>query len=197
MKDKAKSFSTGYVFDPVFLQHTLSDHPENDKRLRAILDELGISRLIQGLREIDIHSATKDELSLVHRADYIDLVKEQCRQSRYLDPDTYTNPFTFRAAAHAAGGLIDLTSAVLDGTLRNGFAFLRPPGHHALSDRALCLSAIRYPSIFCSTPNGDSDARQCSRISTRIVPPDVRQPTLSPQIPFDNSISAFSRRHWS
>jgi acetoin utilization deacetylase AcuC-like enzyme len=33
--------------------------------------------------------------------------------------------------------LIDLTLAVIDGQLKNGFALIRPPGHHALPDRAM------------------------------------------------------------
>jgi acetoin utilization deacetylase AcuC-like enzyme len=58
-----------------------------------------------------------------------------------LDPDTYTNQYSYEAALHAAGGLIELTHAVIDGRLDNGFALVRPPGHHAVPERAMgfCL----------------------------------------------------------
>jgi acetoin utilization deacetylase AcuC-like enzyme len=147
MKKKEKISSTGYVYDPVFLQHTLTDHPENDSRLRAIMGELEESGLNRSLHNSTARSATPEELSLVHRAEYIRLVKEQCRQSRYLDPDTYTNPHTFAAASKAAGGLIDLAKAVLDGALHNGFALIRPPGHHALSDRAMGFCVFNNEAI--------------------------------------------------
>lgn len=147
MEDQLKSVTTGYVFDPLFLKHTLADHPENDQRLRAILAELDDSGLIQRLRHTDTHMATEGELSFVHRTDYIEEVKKQCQRYRYLDPDTYTNPFTYDAAARAAGGLIDLTVEVIDGTLRNGFALLRPPGHHALPDRAMGFCVFNNEAI--------------------------------------------------
>jgi acetoin utilization deacetylase AcuC-like enzyme len=147
MKDHLKSGTTGYVFDPLFLKHTLADHPENDERLRAILAELEDSGLIQTLRQTETHMAKEDELSCVHQAGYIDQVKKQCRQSRYLDPDTYTNPFTYEAASRAAGSLIDLTVEVIYGTLRNGFALLRPPGHHALPDRAMGFCVFNNEAI--------------------------------------------------
>jgi len=50
----------------------------------------------------------------------------------YLDMDTYLTPDTYAAAATAAAGTVDLTLAALDGVVDNGFALVRPPGHHAL-----------------------------------------------------------------
>ena len=54
-------------------------------------------------------------------------------KGRYLDEeeDTYINEFSSEAASLATGGLIELTSKVVEGTLKNGFALVRPPGHHA------------------------------------------------------------------
>ena len=63
-----------------------------------------------------------------------------CRAS----PSTPTRPVSahsFDTACLAAGGLLALLDAVMAGRLRNGFAFVRPPGHHAERDRAMgfCL----------------------------------------------------------
>ncbi len=41
------------------------------------------------------------------------------------------------AALLAAGSGVHLADAILDGRLRNGFAMVRPPGHHAESDFAM------------------------------------------------------------
>ena len=60
---------------------------------------------------------------------------------RQLDPDTYTSPGSALAARLAAGGVVDLAAGVAAGRLSNGFAIVRPPGHHAEADRAMgfCL----------------------------------------------------------
>ncbi len=51
------------------------------------------------------------------------------------------NARSYEAAVLAAGGLLALVEAVVEGKVRNGFALVRPPGHHALPDRGMgfCL----------------------------------------------------------
>ena len=48
-----------------------------------------------------------------------------------LGGDAWTGPGTHDAMLLAAGGLLAAVDAVLDGTVDNAFALLRPPGHHA------------------------------------------------------------------
>jgi acetoin utilization deacetylase AcuC-like enzyme len=133
-----KNRTTGYVYDPIFLKHTQPWHPESAQRLEAILAELKSTGLLESLQQIPSRAATFDELSYVHPASHIDLVKKISQSGGgHLDPDTYTTSDTYDAAAVAAGSLIDLTLAVIDGQVKNGFAFVRPPGHHALSNRAM------------------------------------------------------------
>lgn len=48
------------------------------------------------------------------------------------DTDTIWNElYTARACRLAIGNTIAISKAVLDGKLKNGFAIVRPPGHHA------------------------------------------------------------------
>jgi histone deacetylase 6 len=60
---------------------------------------------------------------------------------KFLDSDTYVNRYSNDAARLAIGGLIELAEAVINGKVRNGFAVIRPPGHHADCVRAqgFCL----------------------------------------------------------
>ena len=37
----------------------------------------------------------------------------------------------------AAGSVIELADKVISGEVKNGFAFVRPPGHHALPNQAM------------------------------------------------------------
>ncbi|MFQ5611623.1 MAG: histone deacetylase [Anaerolineae bacterium] len=134
--------TTGYVYDEIFLEHFLPGHPESPERLRAILEQLQAADLLGRLTLVPARPATVDELSTCHILRHIEAVEAISRSGGgHLDADTYTTSASFAAAAKAAGGLIDLTLAVLDGRLNNGFALIRPPGHHATPERAMgfCL----------------------------------------------------------
>lgn len=133
---------TGYVFDEIFTKHDLPGHPENANRLFAAMEYLANHDILPQLTEISSRPANREELMRCHHLRYIELVEETCRHGGgMLDPDTYSNQFSYEAAVRAAGGLIDLTAAVLKGTLDNGFALVRPPGHHATPLQAMgfCL----------------------------------------------------------
>jgi len=133
-----KGATTGYVYDPIFLKHTQPWHPESAQRLEAILAELKSTGLLDLLQQVPSRAATPEELAYVHPASYIDLVKEISQSGGgHLDPDTYTTSYTYDAATVAAGSLIDLTLAAIDSQVKNGFAFVRPPGHHAMPNRAM------------------------------------------------------------
>src|SRR5439155_6743423 len=63
------------------------------------------------------------------------------RPSYAFDADTPTSARSFETARLAAGGYLVLLDAIMAGEVTNGFAFVRPPGHHAEADRAMgfCL----------------------------------------------------------
>lgn len=135
--------TTGLVDDDAFLLHRARyDHPEHPGRLSAIRDRLESEGLARRLRPIPAREANAEELRAVHTEDHVARIAATASlPSAQLDPDTYTCPDSARAARLAAGGLVDLTRAVVSGALANGLALLRPPGHHAEADRAMgfCL----------------------------------------------------------
>jgi acetoin utilization deacetylase AcuC-like enzyme len=134
--------TTGIAFDPIFLKHDQPGHPENAKRLESIISGLKEKELFEKVKLIDSRAAEIDEIAIYHTKEYAEYVKEICEKGGgYLDPDTYTNKNSFTAASTAVGSSIDLTKAIIKGELKNGFALLRPPGHHALANRSMgfCL----------------------------------------------------------
>jgi histone deacetylase 6 len=134
---------TGLVYDERFLLHRAPyEHPEHPGRLAAIWRRLTAEGLAARCHSVPAREATRDELSWVHTEAHIDAIAAtSSRPFAQLDPDTYSCRDSAAAARLAAGGLIDLVREVEQGRLTNGFALLRPPGHHAESDRAMgfCL----------------------------------------------------------
>ena len=118
-------------------------HPECPERLDAVQDRL-ISSGLDALIEHHLAPAvTREQLSRVHAAHYIDEIEEASPESgvHYLDPDTALNPDSLDAARHGAGALILATDLVIGGKRDSAFCAVRPPGHHATRDRAMgfCL----------------------------------------------------------
>ena len=133
---------TGVVTDPIFLKHDQGPyHPECPQRLVEIGIRIEDSGLAERLSRVDAREASQEEICLVHSGDYYRHVASSEGRSVALDPDTHTSPDSFRAALKAAGGALALTEQVVKGSLDNGFALVRPPGHHAerAQARGFCL----------------------------------------------------------
>ena len=132
----------GFVYDPIYLQHDTGQHVENAARLEAIISHLEQTGLKQQLIPIKPRPATIEELSLVHHERHISHIQEVAeRGGGWLDADTVMSPGSYDAALYAAGGTIKAAEAVMNGEVTSAFALVRPPGHHATSQRAMgfCL----------------------------------------------------------
>jgi acetoin utilization deacetylase AcuC-like enzyme len=128
----------GFLYDPIFLEHECdTSHPERPERLEAVLEGLEAAGAWDGARMIPARPASTEELTRVHDESYVvSVMRELARGSGYLDGDTFYSHGTRDAALNAAGGTVDLASAVHDRDVEWGFAAVRPPGHHASWSRA-------------------------------------------------------------
>ncbi len=133
---------TGIVRDDLFIEHDPGEwHPESPLRLKAI-HKLLDSRDWPDVKVLERRQASREEICLVHTPQHFDQIARTDGQDGVaLDPDTHVSAKSFQAALYAAGGLIHLTEQVVDSGLTNGFALVRPPGHHAEASRAMgfCL----------------------------------------------------------
>lgn len=131
---------TGLVFDERMIAHDPgAGHPERPDRLRVLHDRFGDAT---GLVRLGARLASADEIARVHTTALVEQVAASAgRACTIFDPDTRASAKSYEAARLAAGGLLSLTDAVLDGQVDNGVALVRPPGHHAERDRAMgfCL----------------------------------------------------------
>ena len=128
----------GLVYDPIYLEHDTGDHVENSRRLVAAmscLKETGIKRQLTCLPP---RPASLEELEMIHTPEYISYAKSKAEKGGgWLDPDTVMSPKSYEAALYAAGGLMVAVEAVMKGEEDSAFALVRPPGHHAIHDRAM------------------------------------------------------------
>lgn len=133
---------TGLVLDRRYEAHDAgAGHPERPERIRAIRELMAQYRR-EGLVDVEPRLATAEELALNHAPEHVALVASSARHPRArFDADTQVCSESFATAALAAGGYLRLLEAILAGDVDNGFAFVRPPGHHAETDRAMgfCL----------------------------------------------------------
>ena len=134
--------TTAIVTDPRYLAHRAPRyHPENEGRLEAIHAMLESPELADRFILVEPRAAENADLELNHEADYVRMVDATLGRSTQLDADTYVSPESARIARLAAGGLLELVDRVHEGEVDNGFALVRPPGHHAESGRGMgfCL----------------------------------------------------------
>ena len=130
---------TGILRHDAFLNHSAAGyHPEQPQRLSAIYRELDDRNLMRQCVSVSTREATREEILRVHTPPYLEKLEKLLPGSRgHLDLDTFFSPGTWKASLLAAGGTIKLVSALVDGDLDNGAAFVRPPGHHATPERSM------------------------------------------------------------
>ena len=136
--------TTGLVIAEAYVEHlTGQGHPEQPGRVTAIVERLQTDGLLDKARTITPRTATDEEILRCHAADYLRIVNEDVTEGlhRLSTGDTPLSARSLEVARLAAGGLLTAVDEVLTGRLRNAFAVVRPPGHHATPKKGMgfCL----------------------------------------------------------
>jgi acetoin utilization deacetylase AcuC-like enzyme len=95
------------------------------------------------VEHVEGRHATEADLELVHSSNYVAEVRDLAAAGElvHLDADTVLSPGSWAAATAAVGCVLDGVDRALDGDSVRSVCAVRPPGHHALADRAMgfCL----------------------------------------------------------
>ncbi|XP_015995162.1 histone deacetylase 5 isoform X2 [Rousettus aegyptiacus] len=160
-------FTTGVVYDTFMLKHqcmcgNTHVHPEHAGRIQSIWSRLQETGLLSKCERIRGRKATLDEIQTVH-SEYHTLLygtsplnRQKLDSKKLLGPisqkmyamlpcggigvdsDTVWNEMHSSSAVRmAVGCLVELAFKVAAGELKNGFAIIRPPGHHAEESTAM------------------------------------------------------------
>jgi acetoin utilization deacetylase AcuC-like enzyme len=152
---------TGYVHHPLFYWHDTGTnaglspadpgagvqpymHFENADTKRRIAELVHVCGLLEHLHPIAPKPATVEQVARVHTAAHIEYIKAQSALPKGGDAGDGFSPLghgSYEIALLAAGGMIELATAVATGRVRNGYALIRPPGHHATAGAGMgfCL----------------------------------------------------------
>jgi len=134
---------TAILKNDLFLEHIPDfNHVESPDRLRVIYEQLEQPPLSELFLYPDFPPASVDILELNHSKDHLMRVAGTAGKAfSSLDPDTQASPKSFDAACLAAGAVTGGMEMIMRGEADNGFALVRPPGHHAEANRAMgfCL----------------------------------------------------------
>ena len=131
---------TAYITHPDCEKHEQHDgHPESRDRIHDIQDRLMLSHMLDFMPYIEAPLVTREQLERVHTKEYIRFVEDNAPTEGmvFLDDDTAMTPLSLRAAHLAAGAGIKAVEMVVNGEVPNAFCNIRPPGHHALSHKAM------------------------------------------------------------
>jgi acetoin utilization deacetylase AcuC-like enzyme len=117
-------------------------HPETPESKRRLLALLEVSGLAEQLTRVKPRAAEYRELRYFHTERYIETVRAlSAATGGPIGDSASIGTGSYEIALLAAGGCIEAADAVLTGRLKNAYALVRPPGHHAEADqgRGYCV----------------------------------------------------------
>lgn len=164
------TYHTGFVFNEHFLAHDTGvestvrlrnsvfelspePHPSSVSIIRRIKEFLDKSGLAQQMLSIEARPATENELAMYHTPEYIAGIRalaegEQPQEGwGEVDEETVISSGSYEAALYAAGGAMNAVDAVMQGKVRNVYALLRPPCHHAERNKAMGFCIFNNTAI--------------------------------------------------
>jgi acetoin utilization deacetylase AcuC-like enzyme len=145
--------SVGLVYHPDYLYHdTGRNHPESPARLKSIVSRLEETGLVEKLTMVRPGPPRPDmanRIFRVHRSDYLARLERFRPEGglALIDADTVMSPESYRVALLAVEGMLTAADGIMSGRFKRAFCAVRPPGHHAESNRAMGFCLINNVAV--------------------------------------------------
>ncbi len=140
----------GYFYHGLFAQHDMGQgHPESPQRVVAVHQALHDAGLLARLKTIAFTSASDAQLLRVHQASYLEQLTaaSPLKGMVALDADTSMNPYSLSSARLASGAAVAAVQGIASGQFKRAFCNVRPPGHHAQTDRAMGFCFFNHIAV--------------------------------------------------
>ena len=113
-------------------------HPEQVMRLLEVVKRLKFEEF-KNLIWKEAPIATNEQILLGHSKKYVEFIEniQKSNHITHLDADTYFGKGSLNAAKRGVGANISAVTAVMSGDFNNAFSAIRPPGHHAETEKAM------------------------------------------------------------
>ena len=189
--------TTGYAYHEVFGWHDTSsyaglfpsdplaglqpfshlEHPETKRRIHELVV---VSGLIDHLVRIPTRLATDEEILRVHTPEHLARIAAESELPKGGDAGDGISPFGHNGieiARRAAGTVVACVDAVLDGTVDNAYALVRPPGHHAIAGTGMGFCTFGNLAIAAAHAK---QVRGVGRIAVALAGPAAAAPGRIP-----------------
>ena len=115
------------------------NNPECSKRVANIINLIKEENFAD-ISFVEPNKIKKELIYAAHDKNFVDETLNRFPKNDeivYLDQETPVSQGSKDATLRAAGAGIDAVESILDGSCKNAFCIVRPPGHHACIDRSM------------------------------------------------------------
>jgi len=129
---------TSIITSSTYQNHnTGPNHPESVSRVKVINEEL--KKFDKKIKWFEPKSFDHKIIETVHKKNYLDNINFKFPKNgiKFLDGDTVVSPGSKEAALDAVGSILLGIDQIVNKQFKNTFCSIRPPGHHAESDKAM------------------------------------------------------------
>ena len=125
------------------------NNPECSKRVANIVNLIKEENFAD-ISFVEPNKIKKELIYAAHDKNFVDETLNRFPENDeivYLDQETPVSQGSKDATLRAAGAGIDAVESILDGSCKNAFCIVRPPGHHACIDRSMGFCVFNNVAI--------------------------------------------------